>query len=278
MPKYPKGIVRIPTELKPDSKRDHAWSYARIPSCQDKARRMWGRDSITELWELYSSGYKMAGDLLIENAGSYTDCLIYPVVFLYRHCIEMRLKQISVEGNKLLKPQIITEKEINDILYREHNLDKLWNYCKIIIMNLFQDESEEELSSIKEKIDKFSAIDNTSYKFRYPIDTTGKPNYPIDQDIAISFIALRDIMRDLDLYLSGTAECIYDMPGHGYFLPGQPKMSEEQIADLLTFIKDSGKLWELDEIPTLINERYGLNYSAWQVLANPDLFALFFQP
>lgn len=125
-------------------------------------------------------------------------------------------------------------------------------------MNLFQDESEEELSSIKEKIDKFSAIDNTSYKFRYPIDTTGKPNYPIDQDIAISFIALRDIMRDLDLYLSGTAECIYDMPGHGYFLPGQPKMSEEQIADLLTFIKDSGKLWELDEIPTLINEGFDL--------------------
>lgn len=84
----PEEQVRIPNELKPDSKRYHARSYARIPSCQDRSRRMWGRDSMTELWELYSFGYKMAGDLLIENVGRYTSYLICPVVFSYRHCIE----------------------------------------------------------------------------------------------------------------------------------------------------------------------------------------------
>ena len=278
MPKYPKDVVRIPKELKPDSKRDHRWSYGRIPSDQDEARRMHGRDSITELWELYSSGYKMAGDLLIENADRYTSYLIYPIVFSYRHCIELRLKQISIEGNKLLKPRVFTEEEMIDILYRKHDLDILWDYSKMIVGKLFPDESEEKLSSIKKIIDNFSIMDRTSFKFRYPIDTKGKPNHPMDQDIAISFIALREMMNDLDLYLGGTAECIYDMRGHGFFLPGQSRMSGEQIAELLAFIKDSGKLWALDEIPVLIDERYGLNYSPEQVLSNPDLCALFLPP
>jgi hypothetical protein len=121
-------------------------------------------------------------------------------------------------------------------------------------------------------------MDDTSFKFRYPIDTKGKPNHPIDHDIAISFIALREMMNDLAIYLSGTAECIYDMRGHGFFLPGQSKMSEEQTKDFLALIKDSnalGKLWTLDEITALINEKYGLSYSPEQVLSNPDLFALF---
>jgi hypothetical protein len=278
MPKSPKDFVRIPNELKPDSKRDHAWSYGRIHSDQDKARRMSGKDSTTILWELYSTGYKMAGDLLIENAGNNTSFLIYPIVFSYRHCIELRLKQISIEGNKLLGMKVFTEEEINDILFRKHDLDILWGYSKTIIEKIFQDESEDNLSSIKKMIDCFSIIDSTSFKFRYPIDTKGKPNHPIDHDNVISFIALRAMMNDLALYLGGTAECIYDMRGHGLFLPGQSKMSGEQIKELLAVIKDSGKLWTLDEIPVLIKKKYGLNYSPEQVLSCPDLCALFLPP
>lgn len=278
MSKSGRDIVRIPKELMPDSKRDHAWSYGRIPSDQDKARRIHGKDSITILWNLYSTGYKEAGDLLIENADNNTDFLVYPIVFLYRHCIELRLKQISIEGNKLLKTQVFTKREMNDILFRKHDLDLLWCYSKTIIGKLFPDESEENLSSIKKMIDCFSTMDSTSFKFRYPIDTNGKPNHPIDHDTSISFIALKKMMNDLALYLGGTAECIYDMRGHGLFLPGQPQMSGEQIKELLAMIKDSGKLWTLDEIPALIEEKYGFDYSPEQVLSCPDLCALFLPP
>jgi hypothetical protein len=62
----------------------------------------------------------------------------------------LRLKQISIEGNKLLKTRVFTEEKINDILYRTHDLDTLWKYSKIIIEELFPEESEKELSSIKE--------------------------------------------------------------------------------------------------------------------------------
>jgi hypothetical protein len=136
--------------------------------------------------------------------------------------------------------------------------------------------NEENLSSIKKMIDCFSTMDNTSFKFRYPIDTNGKPNHPIGHDIAISFIALKTMMDDLASYLGVTAECIYDMRGHGLFLPGQPKMSREQVKELLAIIRDSGKLWAIDEIPVLIKEKYGLDYSPEQVFSDPDLRALFF--
>ena len=275
MPKFPKDIVRIPKELQPDSKRDHAWSYGRIHSDQDKARRISGKDSITILWYLYSTGYKEAGDLLIENADNNTDFLVYPIVFLYRHCIELRLKQISIEGNKLLKTQVFTESKMNDILFSKHDLDLLWSYSKTIIGKLFPDESEEKLSSIKKMIDCFSIMDSTSFKFRYPVDTKGKPNHPIDHDTSISFIALKKMMNDLALYLGGTAERIYDMRGNGLFLPGQPQISGEQVKELLSVIKDSGKPWTIDEILALIKEKCGLDYSPEQVLSNPDLCTLF---
>lgn len=278
MPKRPRDIVRIPKELQPDSKRDHAWSYGRIHSDQDKARRISGKDPITNLWELYSTGYRMAGDLLIEDAGNNTSFLVYPIIFLYRHCIELRLKQISIVGNKLLKTQVFTEKEMNEILFHTHDLDKLWSYSKTIIGKLFPDESEEKLSSIKKMIDCFSIMDRTSYEFRYPVDRNGKLNHPSDHDPAISFIALKEMVNDLDLYLGGAAECIYDMRGHGLFLPGEPQMSGEQIKELKAIMKDSGKLWALDEIPALIKEKYGLDYSPEQVLSNPDLCALFLPP
>jgi hypothetical protein len=83
------------------------------------------------------------------------------------------------------------------------------------------------------------------------------------------------MMNELALFLGGTAECIYDMRGHGLFLPGESKLSGEQIEQLLALIKDSGKLWELDEIPILIKKIYGLNYSPEQVMSHPDLCALF---
>lgn len=273
MSKSRSDIVRIPKELLLDSKRDHAWSYGRIHSDQDKARRISGKDSITILWDLYSTGYKEAGDLLIENADNHTDFLVYPIVFLYRHCIELRLKQISIEGNKLLKTQVFTDKQMDD-LFHNHKLDSLWSRSKTIIEKLFPDESE-NLSSIKKMIDCFSTMDSTSYKFRYPVGTDGTPNHSKDHDTEISFIALKEMMNDIDLYLGGTAECIYDMRGHGLFLPEQPQMSGEQIKELLSVIKDSGKLWALDEIPALIKEKYGLDYSPEQVLSNPDLCALF---
>ncbi len=46
---------------------------------------------------LYIVGYKEAGDILVKNiieSRSHHDSLVFPIVFMYRHYLELRLKQL----------------------------------------------------------------------------------------------------------------------------------------------------------------------------------------
>jgi hypothetical protein len=48
---------------------------------------------------LYAIGYKRAAELLLEhvkNSGRDQDTLVYPIIFLYRHYLELRLKSNCV--------------------------------------------------------------------------------------------------------------------------------------------------------------------------------------
>ncbi len=52
--------------------------------------------------ELYVVGYKEAADSLVDsiaNQKGSADSLIFPIVFLYRHYIEIRLKSLLHDGS-----------------------------------------------------------------------------------------------------------------------------------------------------------------------------------
>jgi hypothetical protein len=60
--------------------------------------------------EVYVSGYKEAGDSfvnLVADRKGTADTLFFPVVFLYRHYIELGLKSLLHDGNRLLD-QVLT--------------------------------------------------------------------------------------------------------------------------------------------------------------------------
>ena len=124
-------------------------------------------------FDLYATGYKDAGDRLVELVVAELngrDTLIYPIVFLYRQYIELRLKEIIKQGQVLLdKPE---ERK------NTHNLETLWADAKKIIDQVFEHEtdSSDSLKYAEHVINEFSKIDRRSYSFRYPIDTEGQPN------------------------------------------------------------------------------------------------------
>jgi hypothetical protein len=269
-PKSETDYVRIPEELKPDPELGYTGKNAVIYSDKESSN-----DPDKTLWDLYASGYKLAGDSLIEeHAGASSfNVLIYPIVFLYRHYIELRLKQISIYGNEYFEEPIITDKEKKEILFKEHKLDKLWELSRKVIEKLFPEEREEKLSSMKKLIDIFIEMDKRSFSFRYPIDTSGNPNH-LDKRNFISVIRLKKIVNELGSYLDGTAGCIYDMPGHGVFLPGQRKMDEEQRKILVGIINSWGRPFTSEEISKLIKEKFGLHYSPEQLLSHPEIFEL----
>lgn len=56
-------------------------------------------------WDLYARGYKRAADLLVSHidaSGGDQDVLVYPILFMYRHYFELRLKQLVRDATVLL--------------------------------------------------------------------------------------------------------------------------------------------------------------------------------
>ncbi len=114
---------------------------------------------------LYSEGYKEAGNKLyeycVENA-FYGNLMIYPLIFTYRHFVEIRLKELIIMGYRYLDEA----KDFHD----EHSLMKLWNvYRKEIIEKITDDIPKEDLDNVQRIIAQFADEDPDSMSFRYPV-------------------------------------------------------------------------------------------------------------
>ncbi|MCH8318510.1 MAG: hypothetical protein IIA88_08445 [Bacteroidetes bacterium] len=113
-------------------------------SCDD-----WWNNAIINLhydkWDLYAEGYKLAAELLFEKvseAKSNQDYLVYPIVFLTRHYIELRLKEIILKGKKLLDKK--KEKPPT-----HHDLSSLWFECEKLIIEIWPNDSKKDLNETR---------------------------------------------------------------------------------------------------------------------------------
>src|SRR3989442_8033374 len=90
-------------------REDTDWSYNAFLNLGGKA------------WGSYASGYKEAADVLVERFledWRGMDIVTYPIVFLYHHYIELRLKRLVIAGQALLHKPI----DFQD----QHCLLQLW--------------------------------------------------------------------------------------------------------------------------------------------------------
>ncbi len=154
---------------------------------------------IGDQFDLYAVGYKRAADLLVEHVldtNSNQDILIYPIAFLYRHYLELRMKDIIKDGNLLLD-------SINSYP-KDHGINNLWDSCKVIIKQLDQKNSlADELEAIDDIIKEFSKIDPTSMAFRYPTDKKDNPSLPGIRHINLG--NLKYVMESTAHFLDATS-------------------------------------------------------------------------
>jgi len=116
-------------------------------------------------WDAYASGYLAAANLLVEallEKEQRSDTLIYPVAFLYRRYLELRLKEIIVQGAELLAQQ--------SDLKPVHKLDVLWNSVRSILETVWPNGPRTDLDAVENVIGQFHKLDLTSMAFRYPVD------------------------------------------------------------------------------------------------------------
>lgn len=145
---------------------------------------------------LYAIGYKEAGDRLVEfvlaNARGQ-DILIYPIVFLYRQYVELRLKEIIREGRILL--------EEGSDFPKHHKIWDLWCIAKKISIKALENENEPPVLDYAEHVIKeFSQIDPDSFAFRYPTTKQGDKTLGEVTHINIRRMAehIEKLSRDLE--------------------------------------------------------------------------------
>lgn len=157
----------------------------------------WFHDSLSA----YAIGYQDAAEILIRHVlttRQYKDFLIYPVVFIYRQYVELRLKEIVTVGRRLLS--------LPEGRPTGHDIEKLWSEARSVIEQVWPDGPEVDLNSAEDYVKQFVAVDPSSTAFRYPTDLNGNASVP-----GITHINIRNFgetMKRLGNLLDGASDGI----------------------------------------------------------------------
>jgi len=140
-----------------------------------------------------TGGYKLAGDLLVEQAESQAwrrQKLVYPIVFCYRHYLELTLKSVLQQYGMLgdLAPS-----------WTHHRLEDLWRDYRKLLRAVGAETSEDQGTGVVEQcVAEFAKIDPTSDAFRYPTRRRGQP-FNTELNL-LDLISLHDTMQGIENY------------------------------------------------------------------------------
>ncbi|MCZ6608449.1 MAG: hypothetical protein O7A66_00410 [Alphaproteobacteria bacterium] len=140
------------------------------------------------------SGYMGAGAALIDACEEHSHerhFLIYPILFNYRHGIELAMKWIIVQYGRY------STVKIGEI--EHHDLWQLWELCKQIIIEVGSE--SESIAVIEQVIKDFHDLDKSALAFRYSRDKTGALIALPDGMIDLQNI--RDVMEGVSHYFDG---------------------------------------------------------------------------
>lgn len=141
------------------------------------------------------TGYKRAADLMVDRAAkdrADRDALVFPIVFNYRHFIELSLKYLIATYG----PSVGVEAN-----WTKHELEFLWTEFVRVLDGYGHEDLEETDPVVAQTIAEFAKVDPGSFSYRYPVDRKGNP-IPLSHE-QLDLAALADVMQALDGYFSG---------------------------------------------------------------------------
>jgi hypothetical protein len=144
-----------------------------------------------------ATSYKGGADALAHAArkGDATlDCVILPIVFLYRQYLELSIKDL-VETTRAIE-------EDSSGYPKHHNLKELWTEAKRLIKQHYGEDTPPEIDYIDPCIEEFHQHDPESFSFRYPTDKKGNVNLR-----GLNHINLRNLYETMDR-IAAFLDCI----------------------------------------------------------------------
>ena len=153
-----------------------------------------------------ADSYRNAATVLRKNfeADARSDFDAYPLVFMYRHALELYLKAILLMGNRLAITSYKEELRTEDV-FGSHSLTKHLPVIKAIFADAGWEEDYPHMgledAVFEEVLKEFDELDKGSYTFRYTVKKDGTAN--IAEQFAFSIPEFAGIMDRILNNLSG---------------------------------------------------------------------------
>lgn len=165
-------------------------------------------------WGNYTIEYQEAVNVLLDDKTWKRNFTVFPIIFLYRHYIELNLKEIILNNWEYL--------EIAKPFPSGHDIYKLWNICKDCMKETDKlvdpsfAESREYIEQIigaydalEVDLNKFAEIDPDSQHFRYPVDAKGNPIVVKKELLTKLQRELPELVKRISYNLDGISTGIY---------------------------------------------------------------------
>jgi hypothetical protein len=132
----------------------------------------------TDQWGPYITGYDRAAEILashVQSGGRDQDVLLYPIVFLSRHYLELLMKRTLLDAQDLLdRPRQ---------LRGDHNLTAMWQHLRPLVLAIYPADQPAELAQLDSVVSSVGELDKSSFAFRYPMDKKGTASLPDDLNL-----------------------------------------------------------------------------------------------
>ena len=155
----------------------------------------------------YSLGYLRAAEALFEHSTECSqlspDYIIFPLAFLWRHYVELALKEIIVLGRELageLRPEFTTH----------HRLGELWEVAKPYVVEHGSPDAP-ELVNVEANINELEKIDPYATGFRYLLDRSQKKQGLSSPPAEVNLRVLQEAMLALGAFFERVNGCQSDV-------------------------------------------------------------------
>ena len=159
-----------------------------------------------DAWAQLTNSYKEAADRLVSVTSDSFSYAMHgaPIMFMYRHYIELRLKSLLLDAGELLdEPQDIPA---------QHYIRTLWQRVRSLLLKISPGSDGDWFTRADQVINEFDRLDPTSFAFRYPVGRDGQastaPHLYVDPRV------VQQMIGELDILLSGAASQIVEYMGY----------------------------------------------------------------
>jgi hypothetical protein len=170
----------------------------------------------------YADGYRCAAELLFKyleatDERHHNDIVVYPLIFCWRHFLELKLKEL-LHDTRRLHEQDDGEPQTS------HGLVKRWKAVRDNLLRL-NGKARADLRNVDEVVRQFVQYDPESYSFRYPTERDSKTSTQDGVPTLINLRNLHEVMERVATFL----ECA------GMEVDAQQDMKDEYESEMRSY-------------------------------------------